>query len=270
MDNIGILDILKNFHLISGFRVSIHDTEFNEIYAYPSRLSPYCAAIQQDRENRRLCLETDARVFRKVKETGEVAVYSCPHGLCEAVAPIYNYGILSGYLMMGQVCTDKDKLTPLLQKKLGEGREDAKKIIDSVRQVPPEIINSYISIMTVIAEYVTQTNRLAPRGGDIAPKIQEYLNKNYPSKITLPELSERFGCSQSLIIKTFKKQYGVTVMEALFEIRMKNAANLLLTSPYSVKQIAADCGFPDQNYFSKAFSGRFGLSPTAYRKQGIT
>ncbi len=270
MDNIGILDILKNFHRISGFRVSIHDTEFNEVYAYPTQLSPYCAAIQQDRENRILCLETDARVFRKVKETGEVAVYNCPHGLCEAVAPIYNYGILSGYLMMGQVCTDKEKLTPLLQKRLGEERDNTEKIIASIRQVPSEMIDSYISIMTVIAQYATFTNRLAPRGGDIALKIQEYLNKNYPSKITLPQLSERFGCSQSLIIKAFKKQYGVTVMEALFEIRMKNAAQRLLASSFSVNQIARDCGFPDQNYFSKAFSRRFGLSPSAYRKQSIT
>ena len=35
-----IIDILREFYKVSGFRVSIHDTEFNEIYAYPQKISP--------------------------------------------------------------------------------------------------------------------------------------------------------------------------------------------------------------------------------------
>ena len=36
----------------------------------------------------------------------------------------------------------------------------------------------------------------------------------------------------------------------------------------NVSQIAAGVGFGNVYYFSRLFSRRFGISPTAYRKQG--
>ena len=54
---LDINDILREFYKISGFRISIHDTEFNEIYAYPQRLSPYCSAIQSDTHNKKECVK---------------------------------------------------------------------------------------------------------------------------------------------------------------------------------------------------------------------
>ena len=37
---IEINSILKDFYDVSGIRISIHDTEFNEIYSYPQELEP--------------------------------------------------------------------------------------------------------------------------------------------------------------------------------------------------------------------------------------
>ena len=34
----------------------------------------------------------------------------------------------------------------------------------------------------------------------------------------------------------------------------------------SIKEIAAECGFAEQNYFSKAFSKKYGCSPSEFRK----
>ena len=56
---IEISTILKEFYSISGFRVSIHDAEFNEIYAYPRELSSYCTAIQKNLKNKKRCLQND-------------------------------------------------------------------------------------------------------------------------------------------------------------------------------------------------------------------
>ena len=121
-----ITDILREFHKISGFRISIHDTEFNEIYAYPKSLSPYCSVIQSNPSNKRECIKNDRKAFERVKETGEIAVYRCAHGLFEAVAPIYHYGIISGFLMMGQVCDDKEKHAETLNGSLKKVVDDKK------------------------------------------------------------------------------------------------------------------------------------------------
>ena len=264
-----INNILREFHKISGFRISIHDTEFNELYAYPQKLSPYCAAIQTDTYNKKECIKNDRFIFEKVKSSGEIEVCRCAHGLYEAVAPIYHYDILSGFLMMGQVCDNKSKNARFLIGSLNRVVKDEQKageIFSSIREVPDELFDSYIMIMRVIAEYVTQTNRLFFGNGNQAELVMKYMKQNYASKITLDTLSEKFSRSQSMLAKCFKKQYGTTIMNALMEIRLKKAAEHLKNGRLSIKEVAAECGFSEQNYFSKAFSKKYGCAPSEYRK----
>ena len=269
-NSLEIQTILKEFYNITGFRISIHDAEFNEIYAYPSELSPFCAVIQRDIKNRKRCIQNDSEAFSKVKETGEVAVYRCSHGLYEAVAPIYHYGILSGYFMMGQVCDSKERYEKQLLNSVCSvlaDREAAEQVVSQVREVPEHMMKSYIAIMTVIAEYVTETNRLTPGNNNLAELVKTYLNQNYASRITLEVLAERFSCSQSLLIKTFKKEYDTTIMKELMEIRLLKAEEHLRKSRIPLKEIADECGFSDQNYFSKVFAAKYGCSPSEYRKR---
>lgn len=269
-NSLEISTILKEFYSISGFRVSIHDAEFNEIYSYPHELSTYCSAIQKNLKNKKQCHQNDKSAFLKVKETGEVTVYRCSHGLYEAVAPIYHYGILSGYFMMGQVCDNKKEQSAQLYRSAYNVLLDknlATAAVDSVKEVPEKLIKSYISIMTVIAEFVTETNRLSPLNSNLAVLVKTYINQNYSSKITLELLADRFSCSQSLLIKTFKKEYGTTIMKELMEVRLEKAEEHLRKSRIPLKEIADECGFSDQNYFSKVFAAKHGCSPSEYRKR---
>ena len=78
-------------------------------------------------------------------------------------------------------------------------------------------------------------------------------------------LSEKFGCSSSTAMKHFKAEYGITIADYINDVRLKSAEKMLSDSRIPVKQIAADCGFSDQNYFSRQFSRKYGTSPTEYR-----
>ena len=146
-ESMGIYEVLKDFYNISGIRVSIHDTEFNEIYSYPAVLSPYCRFIQQYDILKKDCLKDDAAAFRAVRKTGEVYVYKCSRGLYEAVAPVYHYGVLSGYLMMGQICSADEASLEYLRRQAFElikNPEQAAKITASVQTVEHEKLRSYI------------------------------------------------------------------------------------------------------------------------------
>ncbi|MBQ8304086.1 MAG: PocR ligand-binding domain-containing protein [Clostridia bacterium] len=267
--SLEINDILREFHKISGLRISIHDTEFNEIFAYPKGLSPYCAIIQSNSARKKECLKNDRAAFEKVKTTGKIEVYRCAHGLFEAVAPIYHYGIISGFLMMGQVCDDKIKYAETINaplKSIVGNTKQINQIFLGIRDVPTELLNSYVLIMQVIAEYVTGTNRLFLGNESIPRLVMKYLKQNYSSKITLKVLAERFSCCESMLVKSFKKEYGTTIMNALMDIRLEKSAEILKNSRLSIKEISSLCGFSEQNYFSKAFSKKFGCSPSEYRK----
>lgn len=46
---IQTIEILKDYHKITGARVSLHDLYFKEIAAYPERPSFFCGKIQQSK-----------------------------------------------------------------------------------------------------------------------------------------------------------------------------------------------------------------------------
>ncbi len=63
----------------------------------------------------------------------------------------------------------------------------------------------------------------------------------------------------------FKKHYGVSPIQYLINRRMEYAKHLLNTSGMSVKQIAYQCGFENEYYFSRIFKKLTGYSPSQYR-----
>lgn len=266
--DIEINSILKDFHDISGIRISIHDAEFNEIYSYPQSPTPFCKAIQQDKKVFADCVRNDSAAFLKAKQSGKVFVYKCRRGLYEAVAPIYHYGSVSGYLMMGQICdTDLNTKANILNSAteiLGD-RQKAEALTEKVKSIDRELIYSYINIMTVLAEYLTGTNKLFAPTEKLAKLVAEYINRNFQDKITLSILSQKFECCNATLTNSFKKEYKMSIMSYICKIRLEKSREMLEKSRKSIKEIANECGFYDQNYFSKTFSKYYGISPTQFR-----
>lgn len=267
---VDINSILRDFYNISGTRISIHDIECNEIYSYPKEPALFCRCLQEKSEILKDCRNNDRLAFSKVKNTGEVYVYKCRRGLFEAVAPLYHYGVLSGYLMLGQIREDTpDSANMILQKAkeiLGDNAE-AVKLAETVKAVDRQTLDSYINIMTVLAEYITDTGRVFAYNERLPLLIKEYINKNYASPITLSILSQKFGCCNATLTKSFKKEYNLSIMQYLCSVRLKKSAEMLVKTRKSIKEIAALCGFYDQNYFSKNFTRYYGVSPTCYRAE---
>lgn len=269
-EKVEIYNILKQFYEISGFRVSIHDAEFNEIHAYPASLSAYCKTLQSNSAVLKECKKNDAEAFCRARDTGEAFVYKCSRGLYEAVAPIYHYGVLSGYLMIGQVCDESASARQYIYNsaiKVLNNKEKAANLASTVRSIPQNNITSYLGIMTVIAEYITETNRLYLRNKSIPQLIAEYIDKNYSSEITLSLLAQKFGCCNSTLTKSFRKEYGKTVITYLTDVRLEHAKKMMLGSEKTIKEIASECGFSDQNYFSRVFAEKNNCSPRDYRNR---
>ena len=103
MNSEEITTVLKELYKISGFRISLHDENGQEIAAYPECESEFCRLVQRLPREMSRCLECDMLACKRAKEMEGTYVYKCRHGLTEAVSPLYNFGTLSGYLMMGQV-----------------------------------------------------------------------------------------------------------------------------------------------------------------------
>lgn len=81
----------------------------------------------------------------------------------------------------------------------------------------------------------------------------------------LEELAERAGYSKYHFCRIFKEQTGYSPWRYITMLRIERARALLLETRRSVKEIAAELGFPNADYFARIFAAHTGLRPTQYR-----
>lgn len=262
--------ILKHLSKLSGFRISIYDTNFNEIYSYPSEPLPFCALIHTSPQGKEVCKDCDQKAFSQTAQSGRTFIYQCDFGLYEATAPIYNAGILTGYMMMGQTLDTLASSAEFSQKKAAGFISSKESILDAIQKTPKrsrEQIQSCISIMEICAEYITLSRRLQNKGETLSQKVKKYIDNNYGEKITIDLLCAFFFVSRGTLTAGFKKEFGMTINHYINTVRIDRAKLLLAQRKFSVREISEQCGFSDQNYFSKVFSRHTGLSPLRYREQ---
>lgn len=265
-----LLNVLKELHNVSSFRLSIHDTNFQEIEAFPKNICSFCKLIQQNEYCKNICKQNDRTAFQKVSETQKVYMYQCKFGLYEAVAPLYSFGTLTGYLMMGQMINQYDANRNDILSMASNYVEDKNKLYEAVAKIPSgneKQILSCVAIMDICAKYITLSNRLTNVKSDLAHEVKKYIDQNYYKQINIDTLCKIFFCSKSTLINTYKKKYSQSINNYLINKRIEHACQLLSYTNKSIKEIALNCGFSEQNYFSKVFYKLNKKSPTEYRKQ---
>ncbi len=263
-----IQSLLKDFYSISGIRVSIHDNKFNEIYSFTHALTHLCKCILSIPDFKAQCIASDTYAFSVVKKTNQPYVYKCKYGLFEAVAPIYNYGRLTGYLMLGQVRDNDTKIldgTLEILKKYNTDNSELQKAYNSIINLDLGKLYSYINIMTVLAEHFTLTNKLSGSEESLPFLVNKEIINNHSKDLTLEKLSKKFGCSISTLTSLYKKEYNIRIHKFIINTRLEQAKRLLEKSDKAIKEISEECGFYDQNHFYRTFKKTYNISPSSYR-----
>ena len=70
--------------------------------------------------------------------------------------------------------------------------------------------------------------------------------------------------------RTFRAALGETPKRFTLRLRVDRAAAQLVSSPASILDIAVACGFESHEAFCRAFRRRFRMSPSVYRKRGLS
>lgn len=96
--------------------------------------------------------------------------------------------------------------------------------------------------------------------------IKKILDANISGKIDLNKICSQLGKSKSHIISNFKKETGGTPYDYLLNKKIELAKKLLLSTNFSVKEIAERLKFADQYYFSGLFKKKTGFSPKAFKE----
>jgi AraC-like DNA-binding protein len=102
---------------------------------------------------------------------------------------------------------------------------------------------------------------------DPLERVVKYLQVNFQKQITIDDLANTANYSSSYLDRRFKERIGMTPIVYLENVRMNAAKILLERQDLDIGQIAEMIGIEDPRYFSRRFSAKFQISPSAYRKQ---
>lgn len=94
-----------------------------------------------------------------------------------------------------------------------------------------------------------------------------YIKENLTEDLTLEKVAKTMSLSPIHFHNIFKAAVGKTLRDYIEEQRIKKAINLLLTTNNSLTQIAYECGFSSQSYFSYVFKRRMKMTPREYAQE---
>jgi AraC-like DNA-binding protein len=232
--------------------------------------APYCSAIHRSKRCLEMCLRSDADAFRQVEQTGVPYLYTCPFGMFEGIFPILDGEKCLGYLFIGPALEgeiQEEEVLSLAKPFLDEpSMELLRRRIGSVPRGSKAQVESFVRLASIFAEYIVSHRLVLPQTRGLGQQIKDYVRTNLSEKITLSKLSKALHCSTVTLTESFRREYGMTIMEYVGEERIRLAKDLLRDSASSVREVGEQCGFPDAEYFSRFFKAQVGMPPSQWRR----
>lgn len=100
-----------------------------------------------------------------------------------------------------------------------------------------------------------------------ASQVILYLKEYYMQKITVTDIANAMNTSYRTLIRKFKAETNKSVIDTLTQIRLDKAKQLLISTKMPMYEIALQCGYENEFYFSKIFKQKLNCSPNIYRRK---
>jgi AraC-like DNA-binding protein len=122
-------------------------------------------------------------------------------------------------------------------------------------------------------EFALAYERWAEQGRDGFDARQRLLDETrariletLPKTVCVADLAHHEGVSRKHFSFLFRERTGLTPAHFFTQVRVHEAARMLIETRLPMKEIASACGFANANHFSKVFRRLQHLSPASYRR----
>ena len=122
-------------------------------------------------------------------------------------------------------------------------------------------------IYTLNAEMSRKNYEILTLDKSIADKIISYMQDNLSRRVTLDDLSKHLCLERSYLLRLFRSETGKTPIDALIEMRLNKACDLVASTDLLISEIAFECGYNTVSFFVSEYKKRFGTTPAMHREQ---
>ncbi|MBF6626488.1 helix-turn-helix transcriptional regulator [Aerococcaceae bacterium zg-BR9] len=101
---------------------------------------------------------------------------------------------------------------------------------------------------------------------ELFAQIIDYIHSSDIVALKVSDLVQQFNLSRSTLQQLFNKYQHVTPKIYINQLRLEKSRQLIRESNLSITEIAAQLGYGSLQYFSRAFSNAYNVSPSEYAK----
>ncbi|WP_342438890.1 AraC family transcriptional regulator [Paenibacillus sp. FSL L8-0436] len=98
-------------------------------------------------------------------------------------------------------------------------------------------------------------------------KVKDFIEMNYPEKITITDIAQFIGLNRSYLCSLFKQRMHISIQDYLIRYRINRACEIMGNAELSIADISRSVGYSDALLFSKMFKKLKGSSPKHYRAE---
>lgn len=128
-------------------------------------------------------------------------------------------------------------------------------------------LNLGLALLTGFALGIQARSPVVRPGDKALARVEQFMLKQFGQTLSLKEMAAAAGVSRQHLLKLFRNRHGISPTQYLYERRLGVAADQLLHTGLTIKEISERCGFANPFHFSRKFKLAYGLGPRAWRSQ---
>lgn len=268
-----IREMLTNLQELTNLRFSLHTTGAQEIITV-NRRSDFCNLICETQYGYQKCFNSDLKGIEMAKLLEKPYQYRCHAGLIDTTIPIYNRGELAAIILFGQILDDspiEDQWRRSAQScEWHTEMYSLKKAFYELPRLSSRAIRAAYEIINTCVSEVRLSQLLSIEQMSDYERLTLYLKSNYAKALNAETIAGELSMSKSRLYRVVQEAGGGKSLNTLItEERVYAAKRLLKTSSAPVREIGAQVGILDYNYFTKLFRRYTGRTPRDYRAEKV-
>lgn len=126
-------------------------------------------------------------------------------------------------------------------------------------------LNLEMFLITLVREYGAHASTTQMSSDTKLSEICNYIAEHYTERILLDNICFLFGINKTSLCQSFRNEYGITILNYIDQLKLKDAKKMLKKKKLSVTEISERLGFTSVHYFCRYFKKHTGMSPKEYQ-----